>query len=119
MWCRAAHDYVSKTLPGNISSPCALVSLNAMHADTKQIIKSKDFPKDGNKVLEGFRKSKSVALRRWMRANSGSRRYFSVLSDWCRDNAETSDSPEEPPLFGKCLYEFHRHDIDSYVHGLS
>ena len=119
MWCRAAHDYVSKTLSGNISSPCGLVSLNEMHADTKQIMKSKDFSDGGNKVLEGFRRSNSVALRRWMRANSGSRRYFRVLSDWCRDNAETFHSAEDPPLFGECLYEFHRHDIDSYVHGLS
>ena len=77
MWCGVA--YAFNHMRGNESpSPCSLVSVNALHRDTKQIDKgltnmedgsSKSYLQEGEKALNIFRCNPTFSTR-WMNASS-------------------------------------------------
>ena len=103
MWCIAAYDYKTMIGPAEVSSPCSLVTLSALHVDTRQMNKQKDFVTKGKKVLKKFRDSN--VTKRWLRINNHFRFHYHALLNWCKANSH------ELSIDFLCAREFHLQQI--------
>ena len=107
MWCGAAHDYqCSIGQASKEETPCSLTSVNAIHMDQKQIIKTEDYKKSGKKVLRMYRRNNIT--RHWLAVHLQSRYKYKEISAWCKQEKRRL------PVRSNCLKEFHLQKIRMY-----
>ena len=102
MWCGAAHTF--NHIQGNVSSsPCSLISINALDRDTRQIVKTDGYFRQARKAVSKFHSNPIFSS--WINATHPLRPEYSYrgLSRECKNFLDLdNDVQVTPDLLGKC-----------------
>jgi GR25 family glycosyltransferase involved in LPS biosynthesis len=100
MWCGAAHTF--NHIQGNVSSsPCSLISINALDKDTRQIARTDGYFRQGHRAVAILQSNPLFSS--WINANPLSPSYsYRGLSRECKKFLGLGNVRVTPNLLGKC-----------------